>query len=152
MHDFVWRTSPEDLAFPSMCACGNDALPLLDTFYDYIGPTGEGRLYLCVGCNAKILAENDVVRADDYGKVVKQLNDAVKERTIFQSNIHDFSVAGAAKDAELARLSDEVVTLRSSEASATEAMMRMQAEARERRKNGGKTLAEIKAEIAGAAA
>jgi hypothetical protein len=159
--DFNLRKAGEPLTFPNRCICchaegaSND---LIDTHSDAYtdgpgGGTAQGRIFLCLRCLKAALAAlgQPVVPIADLHVAQRDVDRLVAERNARDSELAALRQLLRDETTRADGVTAELASVRSAEGALAEAIQSMRAENQERRLNGGKTSAEVEAELVAAA-
>lgn len=97
--------------FPSMCLCGSQKPPLVDTYMD---KPGYGRVYLCRLCTQRAARALGLVKGDEHtrlGDVQDLLDQAEREIDERDRLIEKMTASAAAKDQSIAGMKGYIETL-----------------------------------------
>ena len=99
--------------FPSMCLCGSQKGPIVDTYMDL---PGYGRVYLCRLCTSRAARAFGFVKGDEHTRlenVADELAQAEKEVTDRQKLIEKLTKSLAEKDQKIQGQQSYIETLTS---------------------------------------
>ena len=97
--------------FPSMCLCGSQKGPIVDTFMD---KPGYGRVYLCRQCTSRAARALGLVKGDEHTRlsnVADELAQADREITERQALIEKLTKSLAEKDQKIQGQTNYIETL-----------------------------------------
>jgi hypothetical protein len=99
--------------FPSMCLCGSQRGPIVDTFMD---KPGYGRVYLCRLCTSRAARALGLIKGDEHTRlfnVADELEQAGKEISDRQKLIEKLTKSLAEKEQKISGQQSYIETLTS---------------------------------------